>query len=96
MALSSPLSPTAQAHQKRDYGADQEHDEEYLRDAGSADRDSTKAEECGNQRNDEEDDGIVKHVRTSSYLMAAICGLPKYWQIGARLQSVRGVLERRT
>jgi hypothetical protein len=56
------LDPTTQAHQEGDDGANEKYDEQNLRDAGSADRDTAKAEECGNERNYEKDHGIVKHV----------------------------------
>jgi hypothetical protein len=62
------LDPSPKAHQERDNRADQEHDKEDFRDSGRADRDSAKAEECGNQRDDKEDNGIVEHVCTSNDL----------------------------
>jgi hypothetical protein len=62
------LDPSPEAHQESDDRADQEHDEEDLRDSGRADRDSAKAEERGNQRDYKEDNGIMKHVCTSKDL----------------------------
>jgi hypothetical protein len=59
--VSGALSAATHAHQETDNGADQENNEEYFRDPGSANRDSTKAEHGGNQSDDEEDYGIVKH-----------------------------------
>jgi hypothetical protein len=61
------LGATAHAHQETDDGANQKNDEQNLRDASSADRDSAKAEHSGNQGNDEKDYSIMKHDRTSSY-----------------------------
>jgi len=55
------LDAAAQAHQETDDCADQKYDEEYFRDAGGADRDSAEAEDGCNQRDDEKDNGIVKH-----------------------------------
>jgi hypothetical protein len=59
------LSAATHAHQETDDGADQKNDEKYFRDTGSANRDSAKAEHRGNQGDDEEDYGIVKHDPTS-------------------------------
>ena len=59
------LRPTAQAHQESHCRDDQEYDEQYLGDAGGTDGNAAETEERGNQRNDEEDCGIVKHVGTS-------------------------------
>ncbi len=58
------LDPAAHAHQESDDCADQEDDEQYFRDAGGADGDAAKAENGGNQRDDKEDNGIMKHGRT--------------------------------
>src|ERR1700733_11518960 len=55
----------ADAHQKRDQSADQKKDEQYFRYPGGAGGNSTEAEYGSYQGNDEEDDGIMKHDRTS-------------------------------
>src|ERR1700727_2454763 len=68
IAFSSVLDPAAQAHQECNHRADQKHDEQDFRDAGSADRDSTEAKKRGDQRYNEKYSGIVKHVRTSNDL----------------------------
>src|SRR5690349_15496123 len=47
--------------QERDDRADQEHDEEDLGDAGRTGGDATEAEHRGDDRDDEEYDGVVKH-----------------------------------
>jgi hypothetical protein len=51
-------------HQERHDGADQEHHEQNFSDACSAGGESAETEYCGNQSDDEEYDGIVKHVGT--------------------------------
>jgi hypothetical protein len=61
--------PAAQAHQECNDGTDQEYDEQYFRDTGCADRDSAEPEKCSDQGYDEEDDGIMKHVRTSEFMI---------------------------
>jgi hypothetical protein len=58
------LDPAAQTHQESDDSADQEHNEQNLRDAGGTDCDSTETKEGGDQRNDKKYHGIVKHFRT--------------------------------
>jgi hypothetical protein len=55
----------ADAHQQTDHGAYQEHDEQYFGDAGGTDCNTAETEEGGNQGNDEEDYGVVKHDGTS-------------------------------
>jgi hypothetical protein len=55
----------ADAHQKSDQSADQKNDEQYFRYPGGAGGNSTEAEYGSYQGNDEEDDGIMKHDRTS-------------------------------
>ena len=59
------LGAPAYAHEQTDHGTDQEHDEQYFRDAGGTDGNTAEAKKGGNQSDDEEDDGIVKHDRTS-------------------------------
>lgn len=49
-------------HQERHYRANEKHHEENFCDACSASGQSAKAQDCGNQRDDEKNDGIVKHV----------------------------------
>ena len=75
------LDAAAHTHQEGNHRADQENDEKYFRDAGGADRDSTESKNCGNQGNDEEDSGIMKHDRTS-------CGEQVYVSNGIRLSEV--------
>jgi hypothetical protein len=53
------------AHQKTDQRADQKNDEQYFRYAGGAGGDATEAEYGSHQGNDEEDNGIMEHDRTS-------------------------------
>src|SRR5258708_4457978 len=60
-----PLGAATDAHQETDQCADEKHHEQYFRDTGRTGRDAAKTEESGNQRDDEEDHGIVKHDRTS-------------------------------
>ena len=56
---------TSALEQSQHEGGDrqhQEHEEQYLGDAGRACRQAAKTEQCGDQCNDEEYKGIVKHV----------------------------------
>jgi hypothetical protein len=55
----------ADAHQKTDQSADEKNDEQYFRYPGGAGGNATEAEYGSHQGNDEEDDGIMKHDRTS-------------------------------
>jgi hypothetical protein len=55
----------ADAHQKTDQSPDQKDDEQYFRYPGGAGGNATEAEYGSYQGNDEEDDGIMKHDRTS-------------------------------
>ena len=64
IASFSSLDPAAQAHQECNHRADQKHDEQDFRDAGCADSDPAETKKRGDQRDDEKDHGIVKHVRT--------------------------------
>jgi hypothetical protein len=87
--FSCALDPTAQAHQESNHRADQKHDEKDFRDAGCADSDSTEAEKRGNQCDNEENNGIVKHVRTSKELssslrVAEVSGKQTVITVGAR------------
>jgi hypothetical protein len=85
----------AETHQESDHGPDQKHDEEYLRDAGSAGCDSAKSEDGGDQRDDEEDDGIVKHDHTWIWHTVLACG-SQYSVIDSAAQSDAGVIGCRT
>jgi hypothetical protein len=58
------LDAASQTHQEAHHSTDQKHDEQYFRDSGSADGDSAETKKGSNQRNDEENDGIVKHECT--------------------------------
>jgi hypothetical protein len=94
--FSCALDPTAQAHQESNHRAYQKHDEKNFRNAGCADSDTTEAKECGNQRDNEKNDGIVKHVDTSSDLEQQPADGGKYRENKSLLQSVSGFLNRRT
>ena len=59
------------APQKCQYGEDQEHKEQNLRNARRAGGNSTEAEDRCNDRNDEKDDCVVKHFRLPPL---AVCG----------------------
>jgi hypothetical protein len=50
-------------HKKRNDRTDQEHDEQYLGDAGGARCYSTEAENRGNQRDHKKHNGVMKHLR---------------------------------
>jgi hypothetical protein len=54
---------------------------------GSADRDAAKAKEGGNQSDDEEDDGVLKHDRTSCNRGRISAPKAKYPRTGRVLQS---------
>src|ERR1700678_3409186 len=60
-----PLRAAAETYQDAHERAHQEHDEQNFRDAGGPRRNSTEAEERGDERDDEENHGIMKHVCTS-------------------------------
>jgi hypothetical protein len=94
--FSCALDPTAQAHQESNHGADQKHYEKNFRDAGCADSDTTEAKERGNQRDNEKNDGIVKHMVTSSDLEQQPADDWKYRENKLLLQSVSGFPNRRT
>ena len=77
----------AYAHEQTDHGTDQEHDEQYFRDARGTDCNTAEAEKGGNQSNDEEDDGIVKNDRTSGDVgsilrVRAVSGKRRVWTVG--------------
>jgi hypothetical protein len=59
-----PLDSGTTVHQERDYGSDQEDDEQNFGDSCSAGREAAKTENRCNERNDEKHDGIVKHGGT--------------------------------
>jgi hypothetical protein len=94
--FSSALDPTPQAHQESNHRADQKHDEKDFGDAGCADSDTTEAEERGNQRDNEKNHGIVKHMDTSSDLKQQPADGGKYRENKSLLQSVSGFPNRRT
>jgi len=82
------LSAAAEAHQERDHGTYQKHDEQNFRDTGGAGCDPAEPEDGGDQRDDEEDNGIVKHDRTYGYgRSGAACG-KQYRRRDAAGQSV--------
>jgi hypothetical protein len=88
------LDAAAQAHQEADEGDNQEYDEQYLRDAGRADRNAAESEKRRDQGDNEKYNSIMKHERT--YLMKnAIrrCGTVRVAP-GAS-QSVPGLARRR-
>jgi len=71
--MMAPSGAAAETYQETDHGSDQKHDEEYFRDAGRAGGNSAEAEDGGDQRDDEKDDGIVKHDRTREWHSVAAC-----------------------
>ena len=60
-SVASRLRPARQAHDKRDQGANQENKEQDLGDTDRTGRDAGETEQRSNQRDDEEDDGVVRH-----------------------------------
>jgi hypothetical protein len=96
IAFSSVLDPAAQAHQESNHRADQKHDEQDFRDAGSANRNSAEAKKRGYQRDYKKYSGVVKHVRTLNDLKQQPAGGSKYLENKPMLQSVGGGPERRT
>jgi hypothetical protein len=54
----------AETHQETDHGADEKNDKQYLGDTSGTDCNSAKPEDGGNECDDEEDYGIVKHDDT--------------------------------
>jgi len=57
----------AASEHERQGGEDQEHDEQDLRDSCRAGGDAAKAEECGDERDDEENGGPVQHDGTPCF-----------------------------
>jgi hypothetical protein len=58
------LNATAQAHQEADEGDDQEYDEQYLGDAGRANRNAAESEKRRDQGDNEKYHSIMKHEHT--------------------------------
>jgi hypothetical protein len=91
ICFSSFLDPTAQAHQESYDSDDQEYNEQYFSDAGGAGGNSAETEERGNQGDNEEDCGIVKHFSTS-YLQGRGSAVWREYGESGLLKAVGGAL----
>ncbi len=98
------LNASAEAHEEGHNGTDQEDDKQDLRDTGGTYRNPAKPEEGGDERDNQEYDGIMKHVDTRSFYSQTYLKIPMHccgWrEVWARRpytpQSVHPPARRRT
>src|SRR5215471_18471063 len=93
-ARTRPLYSSAKVHHQAKQKQDEEHDEQDLGQAGKCDRNASEAQESRYKRDDEKDQGVIKHYESPHAGVVQVNCQWRAWRLIRKQNGLSGLLKK--